>query len=133
MIQFRDGRYFEGVLYCEIPPDGDLSAGNLLGAVYSDDPERKEWVFIYRFRYYVDDDLTSASKDTRHWFKVVAHGAIAEHWAAFCSTVRALAVAVGGQFEVALMQSDLEAVQTAIFERQSYVHPSHRRTVIKDN
>lgn len=57
MIELKDGRYFKALLQFEfragvgVPgfpaPNAD---GNVLAAMWTDDPEHKKWKMVYRFR-----------------------------------------------------------------------------------
>jgi hypothetical protein len=44
-----------------------------LGVLREETPDQK-YKFEYRFRYYKDDEVFEASKDTKHWYSMVCSG-----------------------------------------------------------
>lgn len=102
-IELRDGLYYKAFLHLEFAVP---KRGNILGAIYSDDPDRKEWHIVYRFRYYVDDKLGADSADTESWYAGKATGPEQD---IFDSTVKAfkdMAAAMGGNLNVSVVESD---------------------------
>ena len=66
MIEFKNGVYFSRIFYLELLFKG--RRGNMMGALYKL-PGADAWTFKYRTRWYVDEDLTSNSKDERNWYE----------------------------------------------------------------
>jgi hypothetical protein len=62
MIEFDDS--LEAICYIEFP-----EPVNWLGALNRSSTIPRCFVVQYRFRYYVDDDNTSASKDRKSWYR----------------------------------------------------------------
>lgn len=65
MIRFDD--YIEALWHIEF----DIHHMNWLGALSRSKEIEGGFEFNYRFRYYVDDDLTQHSKDRKNWYRAV--------------------------------------------------------------
>jgi hypothetical protein len=84
MIELKDGTYYKAVWNFEfragtgiIPTEHD---GNVLGALFTTDPERKLWTMTYRFRYYVDDINDNTSQDVKNWYRAENTGPEDKIW-----------------------------------------------------
>ena len=122
-MEFRDGRYIGRIYYAELRRPG-LPPGNLMGTTFYDPGEPIVWHFEYRFRYYVDDDHTFASKDRKTWYEVAGEpgAAISE----LTPTIRMMFEAAGnGSFEEVIIESDQVAMQYQRLAEQPWAHLEH--------
>lgn len=115
MIELKDGTYFKAIWNYEfrkgegvIPVPGD---GNLLGALFSKDPERKVWTLTYRFRYYVDDINDSTSQDTKNWYVAETTGDEASVWLSVEQAISMMALASFAKLNCVTIESDDSKVQ----------------------
>jgi hypothetical protein len=117
-IEFRDGRYFKAVWNFEFNPGGEMPGipspvrpGNLLGAMFTDDPERKKWIVVYRFRYYVDDIMDHTSEDDKAWYRAEFESDEDDAWPNTRKGFEEIARAAGSELHVAVIESDKVRVQ----------------------
>lgn len=68
-FEVREGRYVSRIFYSELR--AIAVPGNMMGWIYRDGPDDL-WRLQYRMRYYVDEDLTAASKDRMSWYEAVS-------------------------------------------------------------
>lgn len=123
-IEFREGRYYKAVWNFEFAPGGGLPGlpsperpGNLLGAMFTDDPERKKWIVVYRFRYYVDDIMDHTSEDHKTWYRMEFEGEENSSWIKAREGFSAIARVAGSEMHIALMESDNTQVQMEMLKQ----------------
>src|SRR5579872_3595907 len=85
--------------------------GNMMGALYKE-PGAEVWTFKYRTRWYVDEDLTSNSKDERNWYVVDTKPGVAFE--------RALEI-VRGVFATASRASGNQKIEEIVIESDRVV------------
>jgi len=110
-IDLKDGRYYKAFWHFEFDAP---RRGNILGAIYSDDPERKEWHIDYRFRYYVDDKMGNDSEDEKNWYAGRAVGPETEVFENVIRAFRDLSSMMGSELNVSVVESDKSQVQVDI-------------------
>lgn len=123
MIELKDGLYYKAVWNFEFVPGARNSViptpdrpGNLLGAMFSEDPERKKWIIVYRFRYYVDDIMDSSSADEKSWYRVAFDSEEESGWNKTHEAFSLMASVCGSTLNVAMIESDIARVQIIALE-----------------
>lgn len=122
-FELKDGVYYKGFMQFEFVKGacGAPASGNFLGAIFTTDPERKDWQFIYRMRYYVDDIMDHNSEDIKHWEHMdstLKDGETVEGlWESTLEDIKSFAEAAGAELHVAVVDSDkvqdmMKAVQS---------------------
>ncbi len=117
MIELKDGTYYKAIWNYEfragdgvIAPERD---GNLLGALFSTDPERKIWTLTYRFRYYLDEVTDESSQDTKNWYMASATGDETSIWESIDKAINLMALASYSKLNCVLVESAEAVVQIA--------------------
>jgi hypothetical protein len=115
MIELKDGTYFKAIWNYEFRAgDGVVPVprdGNLLGALFTTDPERKFWTMTYRFRYYVDDINDNTSQDTKSWYKAEVTGNEASIWESVSKAINMMALATFSTLNCVMIESDESKIQ----------------------
>lgn len=115
MIELKDGTYYKAIWNYEFRQgDGIVPVhrdGNLLGALFTTDPERKVWTLTYRFRYYVDDIHDSTSQDTKNWYKAEATGDESVVWESVEKAINMMALASFSKLNCVMVESGEAKVQ----------------------
>lgn len=121
MIELKDGRYVKA--FWTFAFDADTAwtggapppkaAGNLLGALYTDDPERQDWEMVYRFRYYADEKLDSTSEDEKNWYGYRVRASEEEAWQKTRAAFNKFATVAVSELHVALVETDDLKAQVA--------------------
>lgn len=119
MMMFKAGRFVSRVFYAELDALGP-DTGNLLAFVYRD-PGEDVWRLDIRFRYYVDRDLTSKSKDRKSRYE--GSSPPGATLAQFMPTLKLIFEMAGaGSFEEVIIESDDPAVVIARLKEQEWAH-----------
>jgi hypothetical protein len=110
MIELKDGIYYKAIWNFEfragtglVPTEHD---GNVLGALFTTDPERKVWTLTYRFRYYVDDIHDSSSQDVKNWYRAEATGPEYEIWEGTQKAINTMAMIQLSKLNCVMIESD---------------------------
>ena len=129
MIELKDGRYYKAFLVFEFKAGQSIMGvptphmdGNLLAAIYTDDPERKKWDLLYRFRYYVDDKLGQDSDDQRAWYRMTAESDEVTLFEQTRWAFEQMAEAAKSELTVGLIESDKSDVQLEKIGRMPGMH-----------
>lgn len=110
MIELKDGIYYKAIWNFEfragtglVPTEHD---GNVLGALFTTDPERKVWTLTYRFRYYVDDINDNTSQDIKNWYRAETTGPEDEIWEGTQKAIAIMAFMQRSTLNCVLVDSD---------------------------
>lgn len=119
------GRFVSRVFWAELHVLGGADVGNVLGFIYRDKGE-DHWQAEYRFRYYVDDDLTQKSKDRKSGYTITARkdATLADMIGAFKVIFNAAGL---GKYEEIFVESDDPAVVLARMTEQEWAHVSMQK------
>ena len=133
MIELKDGRYFKAIMQFEFkgtfdpagPSDKPFADGNLLAAIFSDDPERRKWVLLYRFRYYVDDAVGLESEDPRSWYSMSAEDEEDKLFDETRAAFEKMAAETNSTLDVTIIESDSVDVQMEKIQAAPNMHASN--------
>jgi len=133
MIELKDGRYFKAIMQFEFkgtfdpngPSDKPFASGNLLAAIFTDDPERKKWVLLYRFRYYVDDVVGLESEDPKSWYSMTSEGEENELFNETRAAFEKMAAETNSTLNVTIIESDAVDVQMEKIQASPNMHTSN--------
>jgi len=119
-IEFRDGTFFLRFYYAEITTT--TRGGNFMGAIFRA-PEDNCWHFKYRFRWYVDNDMTSNSKDVRSWYEIKADEPDSPVDALIETVCRMLGIMCPDGYDEILLDTDRVEEITAKLRDKPWAHP----------
>jgi hypothetical protein len=123
-MELIPGRFISRLFWAELHALGGPDVGNLLGWIYRDKGE-ETWRFEYRFRYYVDGDLTHKSKDRKSGYSGSTKPG--QSLAQVLALFRVIFEASGaGQYEEIMIESDDPAVVIGRMKEQPWAHVSQR-------
>lgn len=124
-MELIPGRYVSRIFFAEMMEP--FGPGDVMGYIYRDKGET-DWQLYYRFRYYVDDDLSYRSKDRKSAYGASCGPMPIEQVIKRFRLVLTVGSG-GGEICELVIDSDDPAVAMAILAKQPWAHVNEHKRV----